>query len=116
MPLKPTTDGLADLPRSSDETRDANLIRATTDLYIQDATHDRDQNRRYEELAIHFLPKIGLADRAYVSRASCRSTRRARSGYPPARPRRDRRCRAGPFSLAGPRRADAAVDHRHDQR
>jgi uncharacterized protein (DUF2336 family) len=67
MPLKSMIDGLSDLPRSTDETRDANLIRATTDLYVQDATHDRDQNRRYEELATHFLPKIAAVDRAYVS-------------------------------------------------
>src|ERR1700690_3756175 len=67
MPLKSLNDGLADLARSTEEMRDANLIRATTDLYLQDAVHDRDQNRRYEELAIHFLPKISLADRAYVS-------------------------------------------------
>jgi hypothetical protein len=67
MPLKSLIDGLADLPRSTDDTRDANLIRATTDLYVQDAQHDRDETRRYEELAIHFLPKISIADRAYVS-------------------------------------------------
>ncbi len=67
MPLKSFIDGLADLPRSTDETRDANLIRATTDLYVQDAQHDRDETRRFEELAIHFLPKISVADRAYVS-------------------------------------------------
>ena len=67
MPAKPLTDGLADLPRSTAATRDANLIRAATDLYVQDAVHDRDQSRRFEELAVHFLPKIALADRAYVA-------------------------------------------------
>src|SRR2546430_2495078 len=67
MPHNPLTDGLADLPRSSAATRDANLIRATTDLYVQDAVHDRDETRRFEELAVHFLPKIALADRAYVA-------------------------------------------------
>src|SRR4051812_33561171 len=67
MSPKPLTDGLADLPRSTAATRDANLIRATTDLYVQDAVHDRDQSKRFEELAVHFLPKIGPADRAYVA-------------------------------------------------
>jgi hypothetical protein len=67
MPLKSLNDGLADLPRSTEDARDANLIRATTDLYVQDPVHDRDESRRFEELAIHFLPRIGVPDRAYVS-------------------------------------------------
>jgi uncharacterized protein (DUF2336 family) len=67
MPLKSLTDGLADLPRSTEDARDANLIRATTDLYVQDPVHDRDESRRFEELATHFLPRISITDRAYVS-------------------------------------------------
>src|SRR6185503_8077074 len=39
MPLKPSVDVLADLPRSTADSRDSNLMRATTDLYVQEALH-----------------------------------------------------------------------------
>jgi uncharacterized protein (DUF2336 family) len=67
MPHPSFADDLADLPRSTAETRDTSLIRATTDLYVQDGMHDREAIRRYEALATHFLPKISAADRAYVA-------------------------------------------------
>ena len=80
--MAPTSfiDGLADLPRSTEETRESNLIRATTDLYVHDGQHDRDAIRRYEALATHFLPKISDADRTYVAeRLADRATPRPRS-------------------------------------
>jgi uncharacterized protein (DUF2336 family) len=60
-------DDLADLARSNQQTRDAALLRATTDLFVQEAAHDRDELHRYEELAIHFLPKVAVADRKVVA-------------------------------------------------
>ena len=48
--------------------RDAALLRATTELFVLDVTHDSDEIRRYEELATHFLPKVGLADRLFGHR------------------------------------------------
>jgi len=62
-----TIDGLADLARSNQQTRDAALLRATTDLFVRDVRHDRDQIHRFEELATHFLPKVGIADRIHVA-------------------------------------------------
>ncbi|MEO8667568.1 MAG: DUF2336 domain-containing protein [Bauldia sp.] len=58
---------LADLSLSSQQNRDAALLRATTDLFLQEPSHDRDEIRRYEELASHFLPRVSQADRAYVA-------------------------------------------------
>lgn len=47
--------------------RDAALLRATTDLFCEDEAHDRDDLCRYEELAIHFLPKVAADDRRHVA-------------------------------------------------
>jgi hypothetical protein len=58
---------LADLSLSSQQNRDAALLRATTDLFVQESSHDRDEIRRYEELATHFLPRVTATDRAYVA-------------------------------------------------
>jgi hypothetical protein len=58
---------LSDLSLSSQQNRDAALLRATTDLFLQEASHDRDEIRRYEELATHFLPRVTVTDRAYVA-------------------------------------------------
>jgi uncharacterized protein (DUF2336 family) len=79
MAGKTFIDGLADLPRTNDQTRDAVLIRAATDLFLQDDAHDRDELHRYEELAVHFLPKIPAGDRAYVAErlADCRDAPQA---------------------------------------
>jgi uncharacterized protein (DUF2336 family) len=67
MPPKHLTDGLADLARANQQTRDAALLRATTELFVRDARHDRDQIRRYEELATHLLPKVTVNDRAFIA-------------------------------------------------
>jgi uncharacterized protein (DUF2336 family) len=60
-------DGLADLARASEKKRDAALLRATTELFVLDVIHDRDELHRYEELASHFLPKASTEDRFYVA-------------------------------------------------
>jgi len=60
-------DGLAELARANDRKRDAALLRATTELFALDVAHERDELRRYEELAVHFLPKVPAADRVFVA-------------------------------------------------
>jgi hypothetical protein len=60
-------DSLADFSPSAQQARDAALLRATTDLFAQELAHDRDEIRRYEELATHFLPRVSPEDRAFVA-------------------------------------------------
>ena len=67
MQSKNLSDGLAELARANERKRDAALLRATTELFVLDVIHDRDEIRRYEELATHFLPKVGVTDRLFVS-------------------------------------------------
>ncbi|HEV7283266.1 MAG TPA: hypothetical protein VGN75_00310 [Kaistia sp.] len=52
---------------SSQQSRDAALLRATTELFVLDKTHDQAGIRRFEELAAHFLTKVSSADRAFVA-------------------------------------------------
>jgi Uncharacterised protein conserved in bacteria (DUF2336) len=47
--------------------RDSALLRATTELFVQELVHDRDEIRRYEELAIHLLPRVSDDDRAFAA-------------------------------------------------
>ncbi len=67
MQSRKLSDDLADVARANQQTRDAALLRATTELFVQDLTHDEDEIRRYEELAIHFLPKVPVEVRATVA-------------------------------------------------
>jgi hypothetical protein len=67
MQLRQLSDGLADLARASERKRDAALLRATTELFVLDLEHDSDEIRRYEQLALHFLPKVAPEDRAFVA-------------------------------------------------
>ena len=67
MQSRKLSDDLADVARANQQTRDLALLRATTELFAQDLTHDEDEVRRYEELAIHFLPKVPVEVRATVS-------------------------------------------------
>jgi len=66
MQPKPSITGLVDLARSNQRARDAALLAATTELFVQDPIHDRDEIHRYEELATHLLPKVAVDDRARV--------------------------------------------------
>jgi uncharacterized protein (DUF2336 family) len=59
--------GFADLARASERKRDAALLRATTELFVLDVVHNDDEMHRFEELATHFLPKVGLEDRLFVA-------------------------------------------------
>jgi uncharacterized protein (DUF2336 family) len=61
------SEDLADIARANQQTRDAALLRATTELFAQDLTHDADEIRRYEELATHFLPKVSSTDKTFVA-------------------------------------------------
>jgi hypothetical protein len=51
----------------STQNREAALLRATTDLFAHGGHHTSDEIQRFEELAIHFLPKVLVSDRAYVA-------------------------------------------------
>ena len=55
------------LAQSRPEDRDATLLRAATALFCQEPSHDRDGIRRFEQLAVHLLPKIATDDRVYVA-------------------------------------------------
>jgi Uncharacterised protein conserved in bacteria (DUF2336) len=67
MHPKLTSDGITDLARANEQRRDSALLRATTELFVLDVIHDRDEIRRYEELATHFLPKVAVEVRAFVA-------------------------------------------------
>jgi hypothetical protein len=51
----------------STQNREAALLRATTDLFVHGGQHTSDEIQRFEELALHFLPKVLVSDRAYVA-------------------------------------------------
>ena len=67
MQHTPASDGPIDLAKSNERKRDAALLRATTELFVLDVVHERDEINRYEEIATHFLPKVGNEDRAFVA-------------------------------------------------
>jgi hypothetical protein len=67
MTPKELTDGLPQSVRVNEQKRDAALLRATTELFVLDVIHDRDEIRRYEEIASHFLPKVAVEDRVFVA-------------------------------------------------
>ncbi|MCB1495175.1 MAG: hypothetical protein KDJ86_05265 [Bauldia sp.] len=46
---------------------DAALLRASTELFVQASAHDRDEIRRFEDLALHLIPRVSRDDRVYVS-------------------------------------------------
>lgn len=59
--------GFADLARASDRKRDTALLRATTELFVIETGHSEDEIRRFEELAVHLLPKVTPEDRIFVA-------------------------------------------------
>jgi hypothetical protein len=61
------SDELMTLAQSRPEDRDATLLRAATALFCQEPSHDRDGIRRFEQLAVHLLPKVSGEDRAYIA-------------------------------------------------
>lgn len=52
---------------SAQQARDAALLQAATDLFLQEPEHDRDEIRRYEQLATHLLPRVSADTRAVVA-------------------------------------------------
>ncbi len=67
MHLSSMSDGLTELARASDQRRDAAILRATTELFVQESAHNADEVHRYEVLATHFLPKVNESERALVA-------------------------------------------------
>ena len=67
MPDKPHYTGRTDASPSSELKRNGALLRATTELFVQELAHDADEGRRYEELALHFLPRVAVEDRLFVA-------------------------------------------------
>lgn len=61
------SDGFSNLARANRRTRSAALVRAATELYVLDRDHDRDQNRRFEELLVHLLPDAAEPERRFVA-------------------------------------------------
>jgi hypothetical protein len=59
--------GFGAFATSTQQMRDSALLRATTELYVQELAHDRDEIRRFDELVTHLLPKVPESDRAYVA-------------------------------------------------
>lgn len=59
--------GFASISLSTQQARDATLLRATTELFAQQPAHEYDAIRRYEEVVLHLLPKVASADRAFVA-------------------------------------------------
>jgi hypothetical protein len=71
LPISPNTNSGSAIPvdvqRINEQRRDAALLRATTELFVLDVVHDRDELNRFEELALHFLPKVTVDDRIFVA-------------------------------------------------
>lgn len=61
----PTPEGLARL--SGQRSHDSALLKASTELFVQDLSHDRDEVRRFEDLAAHLIPRVTQADRAFAA-------------------------------------------------
>src|SRR5258706_13522621 len=59
--------GFGSFASSTQLMRDSALLRATTELFIQEQTHSPDEVRRYEELTAHLLPKVGEEDRIFLA-------------------------------------------------
>jgi len=61
------SDGFVALAQSNSLTRDAALLRAATELFVQVPERGADEVLRYCELAIHLLPKVESRHRAFVA-------------------------------------------------
>lgn len=67
MQPKQFPDDLVHRALTTERQRNAALLRTATELFMLDATHDLDELRRYEELALHFLPRVPPDDRRFVA-------------------------------------------------
>jgi len=59
--------GFGTFTPSTQQMRDSALLRATTELFVQELVHDRDEIRRFDELATHLIPKVPETERSYVA-------------------------------------------------
>jgi hypothetical protein len=73
------SDEFPEFATSTQQERDAALLRATTELFVQELAHDADEIRRYEELAVLLLPKVPSEDRLFIAERLAE-----RSDAPPA--------------------------------
>jgi hypothetical protein len=92
--------GFGSFPTSTQLMRDSALLRATTELFLQEETHTPDEVNRFEELTAHLVPKVADQDRVFLAERLA-----ARSDAPHAIVRmlaRDRIAIAGPVLRASP--------------
>jgi len=59
--------GFGSFASSTQLMRDSALLRATTELFVEEEAHTPDEVRRYEELTAHLLPKVADQDRAFLA-------------------------------------------------
>jgi hypothetical protein len=59
--------GFGSFASSTQLMRDSALMRATTELFLEEEGHSPDEVRRYEELVAHLLPKVTDADRVFLA-------------------------------------------------
>lgn len=58
---------------SNQQSRDATLLRAMAEFFVIETRHAPEALRRFEELATHYLGRVGAADRAFVAEKLSRS-------------------------------------------
>ena len=59
--------GFGSFASSTQLMRDSALMRATTELFLEEEGHSPDEVRRYEEMVAHLLPKVTDADRVFLA-------------------------------------------------
>lgn len=92
--------GFGSFASSTQLMRDSALLRATTELFLEEEAHTHDEVRRYEELTAHLLPKVADQDRALLAERLA-----ARADAPQAVVRmlaKDKIAIAGPVLRASP--------------
>jgi uncharacterized protein (DUF2336 family) len=64
----PNLDGLLRLSRTQGVDIRPALLRVLTDLYVQESSHTREEQRQYVELALQLVPAVDLPTRSAVAR------------------------------------------------
>src|SRR5258708_5004915 len=59
--------GFGSFASSTQLMRDSALLRATTELFLEEEAHTPDEVRRYEELTAHLVPKVADQDRGLLA-------------------------------------------------
>jgi Uncharacterised protein conserved in bacteria (DUF2336) len=92
--------GFGSFASSTQLMRDSALLRATTELFLEEEAHTPDEVRRYEELTAHLVPKVADQDRGFLAERLA-----ARADAPQAVVRmlaKDKIAIAGPVLRASP--------------